>query len=161
MHIEVDHAGTLDQRPVTERCDGNRDVVKNAKTRAFRPKRVVCTARKSSSKTVWSASSAGRNRAADGCESALHQIDRPWKTDAPDDGRINVAAEKASYVLCIVHQRDCFKISLRCFAEFEQSIGNKGFPQQPILSHRELMPRRQRNFVVVAVVQPVGAFIAW
>jgi hypothetical protein len=152
MDIEIDNGRAADPVLVQQAADRNRNVIKHTKTGSFRTESVMGAAGKAARDAGMEGITCRLQSTARGCENALDQTLRPWKSDAAQRRGREAPIQKRSNVARIVRELKGIEGSLGRGPQIENSVRFERFPKHPVFAEREFMPGREGNFVTIAVI---------
>ena len=152
MHVEIDHQRAARATVRAQRTDRDDHVVDDAIALAVAVARMVGAAGKVRGHAVPKRVPRGQQRAHRGTPAATDEGGTPWKSEAPNRRGVKRAVAERVEVLARVGQRKevPFRLGRRHHvARRGQPLAQQDVPQKDELPHREGVPRREVDHVIV------------
>ena len=151
VDIQIDHGRAGGEPVAAQGENGHRQVVEHAESGAFAAKRVVRAAGQVAAEAPLHGVARGRQRAAYRGQRAAYQLRRPREADAAHHALTDGAVQNRLHVCGIVRQFNGGGIRQGRRLKIVNAVRGQERAQEGILFDRELVARRQRDGVVVAV----------
>ncbi len=151
MDVQIDHCRAGGQPVAAQREDGHSQIVEHAESGTFAPKRVVRAAGQISAEASLHGFARGRQRAAHRGDCTAYQLRRPWEADAAHHAVTDGTVQNCVHVGSIVRQFNGGGVCHRRRLKIVNAVRGQQRAQEGVLFDRELVARRQRDWVVVAV----------